>query len=242
MVKKQFLLCFCLNLCVCSLNAFFKYQSITINQSKETITPRLTHSKTAAPSQHQLHKIFFLCSFPNLSPFHLPQLLFSFNPKMQIQTILFIFFTCSANWVLCLGSKSEDCTPPNCGNGSGISYPFWVVDKQPDYCGYKNFQITCSEKNQVLTISNNDYVVKDIFDSNPSFLVVNSAIYNDECPIFMYKLALDRTSSFSLTSDYFNFSFLYHCTLEPSVQMFNFSIECLAIPLIIHLMSFITSI
>ena len=35
----------------------------------------------------------------------------------------------------------------------------------------------CKDKNPVLTIANDDYIVKDIFYSNQTFLLANAAVY-----------------------------------------------------------------
>ncbi|PRQ16604.1 putative protein kinase RLK-Pelle-WAK-LRK10L-1 family [Rosa chinensis] len=122
-------------------------------------------------------------------------------------------------------SYYEACKPQTCGNGPNISYPFWLSDQQESYCGYPSFKLACKDKNPTLTISDDDYIIKEIFYSNHSFLVDNGAVYEDECPLPLHSFRLDRTP-FNYSSNHVDFSLFYNCSQEPVNNMLTYSITC----------------
>ncbi|XP_062158440.1 LEAF RUST 10 DISEASE-RESISTANCE LOCUS RECEPTOR-LIKE PROTEIN KINASE-like 1.2 isoform X3 [Alnus glutinosa] len=148
--------------------------------------------------------------FTSQKPFHI-----------FILFIIFIF-TNLANLTLSLNQKFQACTPRACGNGPNISYPFWIQDEQQPFCGYPNFGITCNEQNPVLEISNDEYIIKDIFHSNQSLLVANAAVYKDACPTPLHNVNLDRTP-FNLTFTLYHsdLSFFYNCTSVPAYPTYE---------------------
>ncbi|XP_059453292.1 LEAF RUST 10 DISEASE-RESISTANCE LOCUS RECEPTOR-LIKE PROTEIN KINASE-like 1.2 [Corylus avellana] len=137
--------------------------------------------------------------------------------------ILFIIFTNLANRALSVNQKFQDCAPHDCGNGPNISYPFWILDEQESFCGYPRFGITCNEQNPVLKISNDEYIIKDIFYSNHSLLVANAAAYWDACPTPLHNVSLDRTP-FNLSLYRSDFSIFYNCTSLP--QYPTYGLDC----------------
>ncbi|XP_059455697.1 LEAF RUST 10 DISEASE-RESISTANCE LOCUS RECEPTOR-LIKE PROTEIN KINASE-like 1.2 isoform X3 [Corylus avellana] len=134
--------------------------------------------------------------------------------------ILFIIFTNLANRALSVNQKFQDCAPRACGNGPNISYPFWILDEQESFCGYPSFGITCNEQNPVLKISNDEYIIKDIFYSYHSLLVANAAAYRDACPTPSHNVSLDRTP-FNLSMYRSDFSIFYNCTSLPQYPTYG---------------------
>jgi hypothetical protein len=149
--------------------------------------------------------------FTSQKPFHI-----------FILFIIFIF-TNLANLTLSLNQKFQACTPRACGNGPNISYPFWIQDEQQPFCGYPNFGITCNEQNPVLEISNDEYIIKDIFHSDQSLLVANAAVYKDACPTPLHNVSLDRTP-FNLTLYHTDLSFFYNCSSVPEYP--TYAVPC----------------
>ncbi|XP_059454407.1 LEAF RUST 10 DISEASE-RESISTANCE LOCUS RECEPTOR-LIKE PROTEIN KINASE-like 2.1 [Corylus avellana] len=137
--------------------------------------------------------------------------------------ILFIIFTNLAKRALSVNQKFQDCAPRGCGNGPNISYPFWILDEQESFCGYPSFGITCNEQNPVLKISNDEYIIKDIFYSNHSLLLANAAAYRDACPTPLHNVSLDRTP-FNLSMYRSDFSIFYNCTSLP--QYPTYGLDC----------------
>ncbi|GLU18244.1 hypothetical protein SLE2022_345530 [Rubroshorea leprosula] len=91
--------------------------------------------------------------------------------------------------------------------------------EQDSFCGYPNFEITCKNNSPVLTISDDNYIIKDISYSNNTFVVVNAVVYEEMCPIPLQNATFDRTP-FSLSSDNVYFSFLYNCTERPDYHTY----------------------
>ncbi|KAK9926336.1 hypothetical protein M0R45_023573 [Rubus argutus] len=110
-------------------------------------------------------------------------------------------------------SYYDACKPQTCGNGPNISYP--------------SFKLACNDQNPVLTISDDDYIIRDIFYSNHSFLVANSVAFKEDeyCPLPLHNLSLDQTP-FSYSSTHVDFSFFYNCSQEPVDYMHTYAISC----------------
>ncbi|TQD82998.1 hypothetical protein C1H46_031431 [Malus baccata] len=138
--------------------------------------------------------------------------------------VVTIVFTTFANRAFSVDRRFEACEPQTCGNGPHISYPFWLSGKQ-ESCGYPSFKITCNEKHPVFSISDDDYIIREIFYSNHSFVLANAAVYDDKCPLPQHNLSLDRTP-FNYSSDHVNFSFFYDCPEDPSEYMLSYPIDC----------------
>ncbi|XVF09559.1 hypothetical protein REPUB_Repub07fG0104400 [Reevesia pubescens] len=136
--------------------------------------------------------------------------------------IIVILLTTLAIEIESADSHFEACMPRSCGNGPNISYPFWILQEQQSFCGYPNFEITCKEENPVLKISEESYIIKDIFYNNNSLLVVNAVVYEDDCPIPLQNVSLDRTP-FSLSLDNVNLSFLCNCEEQPEYHTYPVS-------------------
>lgn len=156
----------------------------------------------------------FLIIHPKMKPFHL--------------YVLSIILTTLVNQTFSVDSSYYDaCKPQTCGNGPDISYPFWLSEQQESYCGYPIFKLACNDQNPVLTISDDDYIIKDIFYANHSFLVANSVAFKEDeyCPLPLHNLSLDRTP-FSFSSTHANFSFFYNCSQEPVDYMHTYAISC----------------
>ncbi|KAK8574288.1 hypothetical protein V6N13_097273 [Hibiscus sabdariffa] len=119
-------------------------------------------------------------------------------------------------------SHFEACMPRSCGNGPNISYPFWIFGEHESFCGYPNFEITCEEKDPILKISDETYIIRDIFYNNNSLLVVNAVVHEDGCPTPRKNVSLDRTP-FSLSPDNVNLSFLYNCVAQPNYHTYPVS-------------------
>lgn len=151
------------------------------------------------------------------------QNLFHFQKPFSIFN-LFIFFPALFSKTLSDDSKFKACSPRNCGNGPNISYPFYIPQEQESYCGYPSFEITCHEKNPVLSISNEDYLIKDILYSNQSFLLADYSLYDNTCPTPLNNFTLDHTP-FNYSSDHADLYFFYRCTSRPD-YFGIYPIEC----------------
>ena len=96
--------------------------------------------------------------------------------------ILFsLLFSSNQNHILFCGSKVP-ILPQSYGNGPNITFPFYIRERQPEYCGYPGFHIFCGINNYpILYLTNNHYIIRKIFYNNeslrvsdPTFLSSNS--------------------------------------------------------------------
>ena len=114
------------------------------------------------------------------------------------------------------------CTPKKCGDLL-ISYPFYIEDQQEPFCGYQGFQVACNSENEtIINLSDDTYVIKDIFYGNQSVHIVNTAFLDDafNCSPVIHNLTLEGRFEFA-----FNHSeviFLQNCTndVEKSLAQF----------------------
>ncbi|XP_021638866.2 LEAF RUST 10 DISEASE-RESISTANCE LOCUS RECEPTOR-LIKE PROTEIN KINASE-like 1.2 isoform X3 [Hevea brasiliensis] len=140
----------------------------------------------------------------------------SHKPLLICFIVFFFFFTTLAEESLSADQKFQACAPTSCGKGPNISYPFLLSNVQESFCGYPHFNITCKQEYPVLRISSDDYIIKDIFYNNQSFLVASALVYEeDTCPIPLHNVTLDL-APFNISPGYIDFSFLYNCTSEPA--------------------------
>ncbi|KAK2632481.1 hypothetical protein EUGRSUZ_L01497 [Eucalyptus grandis] len=123
---------------------------------------------------------------------------------------LLVIFTSLVYQALSEDKQNEACLPRNCTNGPNISYPFWISGEQESYCGYPNFEITCKEDYPVLNFSDSEFIIKDIFYANHSFLLVNALEYQDcSCGAPPHNISLERTpfNLMDCASNYTHYSF-----------------------------------
>ncbi|KAF2295570.1 hypothetical protein GH714_033217 [Hevea brasiliensis] len=127
--------------------------------------------------------------------------------------------------ILDIGSKVPGMCTNNLWQRPQNKLPFFLSNVQDAFCGYPNFDITCKHEYPVLGISNDDYIIKDIFYNNQTFLVASAVAYEeDTCPTPLHNLTLDLTP-FNISPDYFDFYFLYNCTSKPTKYL-TYPIRC----------------
>lgn len=148
-----------------------------------------------------------------------------------LKLILFTILAFLHKPTLCIDPSFKACEPQSCGNGPTISFPFWLPHAQEPFCGYPNFKLSCdARKNPVIRISNNNYVVKDIFYSNHSFLAANAEVYDEDekCPVPRHNISLEGTPFGFGSHHRLNLSFFYNCSAMPSGYALPFRVDCLA--------------
>ncbi|KAF6158286.1 hypothetical protein GIB67_001357 [Kingdonia uniflora] len=142
--------------------------------------------------------------------------------SLLVFTVTLAFLTHTA---LAIGSQYEACKPQDCGNGLRMSYPFWIPQQQESYCGHPDFNVTCSKNNKpILRMSNDDYIIRNIFYKNQSLLVTNTGELSDICPTHLHNLTLVDTL-FKFSPNHANLFFFYNCTLTPT-DYFTYQIPC----------------
>lgn len=119
----------------------------------------------------------------------------------------------------------QACEAKNCGNGPNISYPFWILNDHPDYCGHPGLRIVCRNNDPILQTPNNDYIVKDIFYGNRSFRVLNSDTIYNSCPAPLHNFTMAR-SLFRFGQNIDQLLFFYNCTSPYQDESFTSLVHC----------------
>ncbi|KAF8021333.1 hypothetical protein BT93_G1691 [Corymbia citriodora subsp. variegata] len=127
-----------------------------------------------------------------------------------------------------------NCSLPVACGGLNITFPFYVRDRQPSYCGFPGFDLSCADDRPVITLSSDNYVVHDIFYKNQSLRVSNAALSNDNSTAFSYcapgslKNLTLATTLFQLSQNVTaTFSLLYDCNISLRAdELLNYRISC----------------
>ncbi|KAJ4709885.1 LEAF RUST 10 DISEASE-RESISTANCE LOCUS RECEPTOR-LIKE PROTEIN KINASE-like 2.1 [Melia azedarach] len=122
------------------------------------------------------------------------------------------------------------CVPKSCDDGQIINFPFYIKNQQEPFCGYPGFQLSCNEKgNPVLNLSNNVYIVHQIFYDNQSLRVSDAAVSgtnnNDLC-------TFPRLQNLSLPDDRFQLApeqtelvLLYNCNSSLPRKLLQYRVD-----------------
>ncbi|GAV65852.1 Pkinase domain-containing protein/GUB_WAK_bind domain-containing protein/WAK_assoc domain-containing protein [Cephalotus follicularis] len=118
--------------------------------------------------------------------------------------------------------------PKTCGDGQIISFPFYIEDHQEPFCGYPGFNISCNNNgNPVLKLSDDSYIIQQIFYKNQSLRVTNAAVFNgdDACvpPIQNISIPDDR---FELINNQANLILLYNCSASLPENIVEYKVNC----------------
>uniref|UniRef100_A0A7N0ZTN0 non-specific serine/threonine protein kinase n=1 Tax=Kalanchoe fedtschenkoi TaxID=63787 RepID=A0A7N0ZTN0_KALFE len=89
-----------------------------------------------------------------------------------------LLWICSSQICLCVFDKFEKCAPIPCGDIPDVSYPFYIQDKQPSYCGQQGFNLSCTRGSLRLSIVSNTFLVRQIFYHNRSLRVSDAGFLN----------------------------------------------------------------
>lgn len=149
----------------------------------------------------------FPCFLPSLMDL---QKLFAFKKAFH-SCICIILFAILAEKTVSLDPKFTACGPQSCGIGPIIRYPFWIEQRRESYCGYPGFKIACVYGHPVLTISEDEYIVRKINYFNNSFLVGNAAFSEESCPAPQNNFSLQGTP-FNYSPSHAALYLLYNCT------------------------------
>ncbi|XP_065858093.1 LEAF RUST 10 DISEASE-RESISTANCEUS RECEPTOR-LIKE PROTEIN KINASE-like 2.1 [Euphorbia lathyris] len=107
----------------------------------------------------------------------------------------------------------------NCGNITGIGYPFWGSNR-PEYCGHPKFQLNCSNETAKIKIEELNYKVVDINTNSKNLKVVREDHIGNICPEPHVNTSLDW-QVLSYASDTRNISLYYGC--PPTSSMISTS-------------------
>ncbi|XP_060173039.1 LEAF RUST 10 DISEASE-RESISTANCE LOCUS RECEPTOR-LIKE PROTEIN KINASE-like 2.5 [Lycium barbarum] len=136
-----------------------------------------------------------------------------------------ILFITLADDTLSIYLNSSACVAQSCGNGVKISYPFWIPDKQPSYCGLTAFKVTCNKLKPSYHISGEEFIIKEVFYTNHSILLAKADVIDEDnrCPVPRHNFSI-RGTPFSLGPNTADLFFFYDCTQRYARE--TYALDC----------------
>lgn len=130
-----------------------------------------------------------------------------------------------------LGQSFPNCPESRCGSGPTIRFPFRLKDRQPDYCGYHGFDLSCTERNDTLLelpnsvklyVQEIDYLhqVLNVSDPDHCFLRQASNIKFSSSPFRFYGDFLYNYTLFNCTSAERNILGIAPCLEVPGYEVY----------------------
>ncbi|XP_024641571.1 LEAF RUST 10 DISEASE-RESISTANCEUS RECEPTOR-LIKE PROTEIN KINASE-like 2.8 isoform X2 [Medicago truncatula] len=114
----------------------------------------------------------------------------------------------------------KSCAPFSCGNFTNISYPFWSINNQQNYCGHPNFKLDCEHGNLTIEIKSQKFHIIDINQTSQVLRIARLDLWSYDsatiasCPKKYINVTLD-SEFFNYTSNYEKYTLLYECGSLP---------------------------
>ncbi|KAH0458431.1 hypothetical protein IEQ34_013746 [Dendrobium chrysotoxum] len=106
----------------------------------------------------------------------------------------------------------QNCRPKSCGNLTNVTFPFWLRELQPDYCGLPSFELLCEDETPKLIMAPEEYHVLDIsYDRRTATVSLAKFAAKNNCFLPFHGLSFALTP-FSISSLNRELLFVYNCT------------------------------
>ncbi|KAK6921712.1 Wall-associated receptor kinase, C-terminal [Dillenia turbinata] len=153
--------------------------------------------------------------------------------------LIIIFLLLQLQKSQCIDEHYLGCEPASCRDGNDVTFPFHIVGKQPDYCGYPGFEVRCSntttDHSIIELFPNESYAIHEFFYPNQSIKVSNLALWNftdtNTClpSIENLTLHLDDDSKFEFGPDEAELLLFYGCNKSsPEAKQLSNDSACFA--------------
>ena len=144
---------------------------------------------------------------------------------LLIKSYYFLFFSHLTQIAFSsVDPKFQSCQPQSCGNGPNITFPFYIRERKLDFCGFPRFDVFCGVNNYpILNLSNNHYIIHEIFYNNDSLRVSDPAFLSSNstnCFPRTKNLRL-QGNRFDLVPSQTDLFLLFGCDLESLPQRLN---------------------
>ncbi|KAG6394359.1 hypothetical protein SASPL_144943 [Salvia splendens] len=97
----------------------------------------------------------------------------------------------------------------NCGNLTGIGFPFWGGDRAAE-CGHAPLKLDCDRRAATIQINSVNYRVLDINQGEKILKIARDDLLRSQCPPQLANSTFDP-QLFAYASSYVNLTFLYGC-------------------------------
>ncbi|CAL5186601.1 unnamed protein product [Lathyrus oleraceus] len=139
-----------------------------------------------------------------------------------VNLVLFLaFFFLIPIHVNCDAKSYKSCAPFTCGSFTNITYPFWNMNSQPNYCGHPNFTLDCQKNNLTIDINSQKFHIIDMNQTTQLLKIARLDLWNYDaanvpsCPDTNVKLNL---GFFKYTSNDESYTLLSGCDPLPTVS------------------------
>ncbi|XP_042962255.1 LEAF RUST 10 DISEASE-RESISTANCE LOCUS RECEPTOR-LIKE PROTEIN KINASE-like 2.1 isoform X2 [Carya illinoinensis] len=150
-------------------------------------------------------------------------------PSILLISLFIILTTLLLPPSYCIGDdRFEECGRPyHCGSFENISFPYWIDDDRPDYCGHgvNGYKLECvNNEYPVLQFEGLEFRVMNFDQSTKNMTIARTDLWGNLCP----DKKLDTTLNYTLydyTSNLKNLTLFYGCPQNVSIPSGN-RFEC----------------
>lgn len=144
--------------------------------------------------------------------------------SLLMHLAIFIFFFLLEK-SLCVDPYFETCSLSRTCGGLNISFPFYIEGLQDPICGYLGFNVSCLHNTTILTISENPYIIHQIFYQNQT-LRVSNALGNGCLPLGRDLLLPNEEFELAHPDGTDFFFFLSNCSAPLPDNLVRYKINC----------------
>ncbi|KAJ9708235.1 hypothetical protein PVL29_000340 [Vitis rotundifolia] len=145
------------------------------------------------------------------------------SPPFIISTIFALLLVIEKS--LCVDPYFETCSLSRTCGGLKISFPFYIEGLQDPLCGYLGFNVSCLHNTTILTISENPYIIHEIFYQNQT-LRVSNALGNGCLPLGHDLLLPNEQLELAHPDGTDFFFFLSNCSAPLPDNLVRYKINC----------------
>ena len=143
--------------------------------------------------------------------------------SLLMHPAFFIFFFLLEK-SLCVDRFFETCSLIKTCGGLNISFPFYI-EGQERSCGFRGFQVSCIRNTTILTISDNPYIIHEIFYQSQTVRVSN-ALASGCLPLGRELLLPDERFELAQPDGTDHFLFLSNCSTPLRNNLVRYEINC----------------
>jgi len=123
----------------------------------------------------------------------------------------FLFFIFQIQ-VVTVDEMYTSSAPFSCSNFTSITYPIWILNSQPNYCGHPQFKLDCQNDSLTLEIKTQKFHILEINQKSQILTIVKEDLYaassTSSCP-FQYTYVNMDLNFFHYTLNNVNYTLLF---------------------------------
>ncbi|XVE92604.1 hypothetical protein REPUB_Repub01dG0112600 [Reevesia pubescens] len=164
-----------------------------------------------------------------MNQIHLFNLTSTLFPVLNFVVLSFFFL---ARKTLAVDENFTICSVPRYCGSLNIKFPFFIQEQQESRCGYPGFHISCrNNTDPILSLSDGDYIIHDIFYQNQSFHVSKAVAFDRDgiCSHSIRNISIPEDRLF-LPPNQGQMFLLFDCNLtsQLSWELSQYTFNCIA--------------